>query len=47
MDWTDPVECGDRWQAVIYCVMNLRVPHNVGNLQLFTEDINIFRMCGM
>jgi hypothetical protein len=41
MDWTDPVQCGDRWRAVVNCVMNHRVPHNEGNLQLFTVGIKI------
>jgi hypothetical protein len=39
MDWTDPVQFGDSWQAVVNCIMNLRVSHNAGNLQLFTVGI--------
>jgi hypothetical protein len=44
MDWTDPVQCVDRWRADVNCVMNLRVTHNAGNLQLFTVDIKIVCM---
>jgi hypothetical protein len=41
MEWTDPVQCYDGWRAVVNCVMNLQVPQNAGNLQLFTVGIKI------
>jgi hypothetical protein len=44
MDWTDPVQCSDSRWALLNCVMNPRVPHNAGNLQLFTVGIKIVCM---
>jgi hypothetical protein len=41
MDWTDPVPCSDSRRALLNHVMNSRVPHNAGNLQLFTVGIKI------
>jgi len=31
MDWIDLAEERDKWRAVVNAVMNLQVPHNVGN----------------
>jgi len=31
MDWISLAQDKGRWRAVVYAVMNLRVPYNVGN----------------
>jgi hypothetical protein len=31
MDWIDPAQNRDRWRALVYTVIHLRVPQNVGN----------------
>jgi hypothetical protein len=30
-DWVDLAQDTDRWRALVYTVMNLRVPYNAGN----------------
>jgi hypothetical protein len=32
IDWIELAQDGDRWQALVNVVMNLRVPQNAGNL---------------
>ena len=29
MDWIDPVQDMDKWQAIVNAVMNRHVPHNI------------------
>jgi hypothetical protein len=29
MDWIDPAQDTDKWQAIVNAVMNLRVPQNI------------------
>jgi ribosome biogenesis protein Nip4 len=31
IDWINVVQNRDRWRALVYMVMNLRVPQNVGS----------------
>ena len=31
MNWIDMVQDRDRWQALVYAVMNFQVPYNVGS----------------
>ena len=31
MNWIELVQGGDKWQALVNAVMNLRVPGNAGN----------------
>jgi len=32
MEWIDLTQNRDTWQALVYMVINLQVPKNVGNL---------------
>jgi hypothetical protein len=32
LDWTDLAQDRDRWRALVYAIMNLQVPQDVGNL---------------
>jgi len=34
MDWIDPAQDTDKWQAIVNAVMNLRVPQNIMTLVL-------------
>ena len=32
MDWIDLAQCGDRWRALMYAVMNFQIEYSAGNL---------------
>jgi hypothetical protein len=43
MDWTDLAQDKDRWQAIVNVVMNLQVPHNVGNFLTSYKPVSFSR----
>jgi hypothetical protein len=43
IDWIDLAEDRDRWRALVYKVLNLRVPQNVGN---FLSSLGHFSFSG-
>jgi hypothetical protein len=43
IDWIDVAQDRDRWRAVVYTVMNLRIPQNVGN---FLSGLRRFSFSG-
>jgi hypothetical protein len=39
MDWIELAQHRDRWRAVVYVVMNLRIPYSAGNFLTSCEEL--------
>jgi hypothetical protein len=46
-DWIDLALDRDRWRALVYMVMNLRVPYNAGNFLSSLGHFSFSGLCSM